>query len=178
MAGTSGDGPPNGFDLIVWKYLPDGTPDNTFGNSGSIQHVIPDHYTMIYAMEVQADGKILIGGQARTVVNDNYFFTARLENDLTNAIGDFFSQGSAQVFPNPAVAGSDVIVVVEDIQPGALLSLFNAEGRLVHTQQVHQLQRSAHSVNFHLPTELTPGVYQLAYSQAGARSTSTILITD
>ena len=178
MAGTSGDGPPNGFDLIVWKYLPDGTPDNTFGSNGSIQHVIPDHYTMIYAMEVQADGKILIGGQARTVVNDNYFFTARLENDLTNAIGDLTGQESAQVFPNPAVAGSDVIVVVEDIQPGALLSLFNAEGRLVHTQQVHQLQRSAHSVNFHLPTELTPGVYQLAYSQAGARSTSTILITD
>lgn len=178
MAGTSGDGPPNGFDLAVWKYLPDGTPDNTFGSNGLVQHVIPDHYTMIYALEVQADGKILIGGQARTVVNENHFFTARLENDLTNGIGDPSDGGSAHVFPNPAVAGSDVTVVVEDVQPGARLSLFNAEGQLVHTEQVHQLQRTTHSVNFHLPTELTPGVYQLAYSQADVRFTSTILITD
>ena len=87
MAGSSGDGPPNGFDLVVWKYMADGTPDISFGNNGFAQHVIPGYYTMIYAMEMQADGKVLIGGQARTTVNDNFFFIARLENDITS--GDY-----------------------------------------------------------------------------------------
>ena len=179
MAGTSGDGPPNGFDLIVWKYMADGTPDMTFGNSGSIQHVIPNYSTMIYAMELQADGKILIGGQARVVsANNNSFFTARLENDLTSGIGGPSVAGSAQTFPNPAVAGSEVMVQFpEDVQPGARLNLYNAKGQLVHAAQVGQLQRTARSVNFQLPADLAPGVYQLALQQAGARLGSTILIT-
>ncbi len=176
-AGTSGDGPPNSFDLGVWKYMPDGTRDNTFGNNGFVQHVIPDHYVMIYALELQADGKILIGGQARTVVNDIYFFTARLENDLTSGIGDPSAGGVGTTYPNPAVAGSEVTVhFTADIQPGARLDLYNANGQLVYTHQVHQLQRDARSVGFQLPTDLSPGAYQLTLQQAGARLSSTILI--
>ena len=179
MAGTSGDGPPNGFDLAVWKYMPDGTPDNTFGNSGTVQHVIPDHYTMIYAMAVQADGKILIGGQARTTVNENYFFTARLENDLPNAISEMAGAEGAQAFPNPAAAGSQVIVYFsQDILPGARLGVYAANGQLVHTHRVHQLQRDARSINVPLPADLTPGTYQLVLQQAGPRLASSIHITD
>lgn len=178
MAGTSGDGPPNGFDLAVWKYMADGTPDATFGTNGLSHLVIPDYYTMIYAMELQADGKVLIGGQARTTVNQNYFFTARLENDLMNSTDDLSDAASGTTYPNPAVAGSNVIVhFIADIQPGARLALYSANGQLVYTHQVHQLQHGARSISFQLPAYLTPGVHQLTLQQAGARLVSTMVIT-
>ncbi len=179
IAGTSGDGPPNGFDMAVWKYMPDGTPDNTFGNNGLAAHVIPDYYAMIYALELQADGKILIGGQARTTVNQNYFFTVRLENDLANATREVAGATGAQAFPNPAAAGSEVTVYsTQEIQPGARLGLFAANGHLVHTYQVHQLQRDARSHTFRLPADITPGIYQLICEQDGTHLTSTIHITN
>lgn len=60
--------------MAVWKYVADGSRDITFGTDGVAQHQLDGYYAMINAMEVQADGKILIGGQARTFTNQNYFF--------------------------------------------------------------------------------------------------------
>ncbi len=128
MAGTSGDGPPNGFDLAVWKYLPDGTPDNTFGDNGLAMHVIPDYYTMIYALDVQADGKILIGGQARTTVNQNYFFTARLQNDLPNGISVQAVGDSPVICPNPF--NEQLSIHAVDGAVPVRVQLFSATGQL------------------------------------------------
>lgn len=180
MSGTAGNGPPNDFDMVVWKYMPDGTRDNGYGDNGMTLHVIPGYSTMIYAMDVQADGKILIGGQARVVaVNDNSFFIARLENDITSSITDASVRGGAQTFPNPALAGTEVIVTIPEDIAGARADLYNADGRLVHSYQVRQLQRDARNFSFPLPASLSPGIYQLAVQQqAGSRFTSTILIND
>ncbi|MBK7086146.1 MAG: hypothetical protein IPH53_16370 [Flavobacteriales bacterium] len=109
IAGTSGVGPPNGFDLAVWKYASDGTADAAFGTNGLAHYAIGDYYTMIYGLDVQADGKILIGGQARTANNENYFFTARLQNDIASGLANASAPAEALVFPNPASVGSMVI---------------------------------------------------------------------
>lgn len=180
MGGTAGNGPPNDFDMAVWKYMPDGTPDSSYGDNGMTLHVIPGYSTMIYAMELQADGKILIGGQARVVaVNDNSFFIARLENDITSGISDASGSGSAQTFPNPAAAGTEVMVTIPENIAGAHADLYNMEGQLVHSYRIDQLQRDTRNFRFRLPASLTPGAYQLSVQQqAGARFTSTILIND
>jgi uncharacterized delta-60 repeat protein len=179
MAGSSGVGPPNGFDLAVWKYMADGTPDNSFGTTGLAHHVIADHYTMIYAMDMQADGKILIGGQARTVNNDNYFFTARLENDIQSGITDFSTPDNALVFPNPATAGSMVTLHIEGpIQAGARIDLFAADGRLVSSYTAQQFDRSAEGVSLGLSAGLNPGVYHLVLQRTGTHGMSTMLVID
>ncbi len=130
MAGTSGVGPPNGFDLAVWKYNADGTPDPGFGTNGLAHFAIGDYYTMIYGLDLQADGKILIGGQARTANNENYFFTARLQNDIASGISDDQTDGDAfVVFPNPF---QDLVTVRTGTWTGSVrVQLFNADGRLV-----------------------------------------------
>lgn len=177
IAGSSGVGPPNGFDLAVWKYLADGTPDITFGTNGLAQHQIPDHYTMINAMEVQADGKVLIGGQARTSINQNYFFLARLENDLFSGIEDLRA-ADAVMFPNPANSHSIVTLqATTAIKPGARIDLYAADGRLASTFTAQQLRRTEQGISFQLPADLTPGIYQVTVQQTGARLTSPILIT-
>jgi uncharacterized delta-60 repeat protein len=178
IAGSSGVGPPSGFDLSVWKYMPDGTRDNSFGNNGLAHHVISGYYTMIYAMAVQADGKILIGGQARTTNNQNYFFTARLENDLSTGITDSSGSLEAQVFPNPATPGSMVTMQLSgSISPSAEISLYASDGRMVGSFAAGQFDRNEIGLSFQIPTDLAPGMYQLALQRSGTRLTSKILVT-
>jgi uncharacterized delta-60 repeat protein len=179
MAGTSGDGPPNGFDLAVWKYLPDGTPDNAFGNNGLAHHVIPDYYAMIYGMALQGDGKILIGGQARTTNNQNYFFTARLQNETISSIADGSVPAEALVAPNPATAGSWVTVsTTQTIQADARIHVFAADGRCVVTYRPQRSDRGAGRLGIQLPVGIAPGAYQLVLEQQGTRLTSTVLVTN
>jgi len=179
MSGTSGVGPPNGFDLAVWKYNADGTRDNTFGSNGVVQHAIPSYYTMIYAMDVQADGKILIGGQARTTINQNYFFIARLENDVISAVKELSSVPAAFVYPNPANMYSTISLRISDaIQSNALIKLYGSDGRMVTSISAQQLQRTGTIVNFNLPTGIAPGIYQVAFEQPGTRIATNILINE
>ncbi|MBL0126468.1 MAG: hypothetical protein IPP83_03205, partial [Flavobacteriales bacterium] len=178
MAGTSGVGPPNGFDMAVWKYLPDGTRDNSFGSNGLAAPVIPDRYAMIYGMDIQADGKILVGGQARTTVNVNNFLIARLQNDISNSVADPSGVDQAVAFPNPASAGSFVnLPLTEAIHPGARIELYTADGRRVSSYPAQQLARTAQGVSIQLPTDVAPGIYQLAIEQRDHRSATTIIIT-
>ena len=178
MAGSSGVGPPGAFDLAVWKYHADGTPDMTFGTNGVAQHVIPQYSTMIYAMGIQADGKILIGGQARTTTNQNYFYIGRLQNDLGTGIMERNASAEALVYPDPATASSTVTLQVsEAVLPGARISLYTADGRLAFTSAVDELQHDAQHISIQLPSALAPGVYQLAFQQQGTRLSTSLFIT-
>lgn len=46
----------------VARYLPDGTPDNTFGDGGSTILDLGNSPDQAYAVDLQSDGKILVGG--------------------------------------------------------------------------------------------------------------------
>ncbi len=46
----------------VARYLPDGTPDNTFGNGGTIVLDLGDSPDQAYTVDLQSDGKIIVGG--------------------------------------------------------------------------------------------------------------------
>lgn len=179
IAGSSGVGPPNGFDMAVWKYLADGSRDVTFGTNGVAQHQVDSYYTMINAMEVQADGKILVGGQARTETNQNYFFTARLENDLASAIVERAALVGTTTFPNPTSAGTAVTVQIQGpIQHDARIDLYSADGRLAGSYAAQQLQRTTLGIIIPLPEILSPGLYRLAFRQTGTILTSNLLITN
>jgi hypothetical protein len=133
---------------------------------------------MIYAMGVQADGKILVGGQARTSSNQNYFLLARLENDFSIGVPELSGNTAAMVFPNPATASSTLSMQIsETVQPDAQISLYAADGRLVFTSQAGGMQRDAQRIIFQLPVDLAPGIYQLAIQQQGTRRSASLLVT-
>jgi len=177
MAGSSGEGPPGSFDQVVWKYLADGTPDATFGTGGWSQIAIPDYYTMIYGMAVQADGKILIGGQARTTVNQNYFYVARIQNDISTGADRLPATSAALVYPNPTVGNSTVTVQVPDaVQSDARISLYAADGRLVFTAPALRLHWDARRISFQLPVDVVPGTYQVSVQQQGTPFVSALLV--
>ncbi len=51
-------------DFLVVRYLPDGTLDGTFGNGGKVVTPIGDDSDHVFALALQADGKIVAGGTA------------------------------------------------------------------------------------------------------------------
>lgn len=179
MAGTSGVGPPSTFDLAVWKYTGNGTRDDTFGVNGLAQPQIPGHSAMIYGMDIQSDGKILVGGQARVVDNNiNHFFTARLQNDIASGITEGIAQAALQAFPNPAIAGGMVTLpLTSTIEQSAQLLLRSVDGKQLHAFTARQLAQSAQGLTLTLPSELAPGLYYLSLEQRGERVSAPILIT-
>jgi uncharacterized delta-60 repeat protein len=73
VAGTSGS------NQMAARFLPDGTPDNTFGNNGFKVFINPNGGTSAYSIALQPDGKIVIGG-ALTSTPVSYLLT-RLNSD-------------------------------------------------------------------------------------------------
>jgi uncharacterized delta-60 repeat protein len=61
----------SGARLGVWRFEPDGDPDPTFGQSGFAFLQLGDDGSLA-AMAVQRDGKIVIAGQARVGVVDQF----------------------------------------------------------------------------------------------------------
>ncbi len=80
----------NGHPSVV-KYNPDGSLDETFGVDG-ISTIIPaDPYEIgIYAMQIQTDGKIILGGTRVEGFIDNDFILIRLMPDgsIDESFGD------------------------------------------------------------------------------------------
>jgi uncharacterized delta-60 repeat protein len=159
MAGTSGDGPPGEFDLAIWKYNSDGTAETTFGNNGMIQHQIGDHSTMIYGMDIQADNKIVIGGQARTPEVQNHFFVARIENELAINITEQEAL-MALVYPNPALVGSELFIQTSaPISSNATITMYTIDGRIVCSFNSSQCSSIAGGLGVKMPNSITPGLY-------------------
>jgi uncharacterized delta-60 repeat protein len=66
--------------LLLARYLPDGAPDPSFGEGGTVVVTnVPDSYTAWFtAMALQPDGKILVAGTAQqTETSDWLFLLAR-----------------------------------------------------------------------------------------------------
>lgn len=79
-------------DLRIARYNADGTPDNTFGTNGIVDYVIGDAQ-FGYAVEVLADGKILVAGGVSDQVGSLQWLLLRLNadgsTDISFALGGF-----------------------------------------------------------------------------------------
>jgi uncharacterized delta-60 repeat protein len=176
VAGTAGNGPPTDFDMALWKYDASGAPLSSWGTDGLVQHMLPEYSTMVYAMDLQADGKILVGGQARTDMNQNYFFVARLGNDTFDGIADR-AVNTAVLMPNPVAAGNQLRVVTDKpVGKAARITLHSADGRVLTTEQLNQAADQRGTIALELPVGLQPGAYVLTVSDNGERYTATLMV--
>jgi uncharacterized delta-60 repeat protein len=60
-----------------------GTLDQSFGNQGKIVYALPDNYADCYASALQADGKIIVAGEAGYGEPTGSFFLRRFNTDGT-----------------------------------------------------------------------------------------------
>lgn len=75
------------YDFAVVRYLPDGTLDNSFGNAGIVISAIGDYNDYALTAALQPDGKILLGGEARTpgVTTTDFTLVRYLPNGAPDA---------------------------------------------------------------------------------------------
>jgi uncharacterized delta-60 repeat protein len=162
VAGTSGEGPPNSYDMAIWKYNPDGSPDLSFDGDGFVQHEIENYYAMGYGLAIQNDGKILIAGQARTNVNQNHYFISRLNNEIEVAVSEYQSD-SIELYPNPCKPGSD-IVFSANVEGPLDIVVFSALG--VYVQHLECTQIVNGKWRTQIPQNLAEGIYILRIGNA------------
>jgi len=86
-------------DLAVWRFHPDGSTDNYFGNAGIVVTAM-EGSSGAAAVAVQADGKIVVGGWHYTPVPLSYDFVLvrYLENSYLDI--NFGTEGTGVVITN------------------------------------------------------------------------------
>lgn len=121
-------------DFLTMRYKSDGTPDETFGDNGTMITTIappdaPDGSTdYAHCMALQADGKLLVAGSS-----NGRFALVRYNTDITTGID---KKGVAPMevalYPNPA--HDHISLRCAQAFPAAKLRLTDAAGRIVwHT---------------------------------------------
>ncbi|HTE06907.1 MAG TPA: delta-60 repeat domain-containing protein [Planctomycetota bacterium] len=70
-------------DFALARYLPDGTPDSSFGNGGTVVTDIAGFDDDVFSVLLQPDGRIVAVGSARTLATHYDFAAARYLPDGT-----------------------------------------------------------------------------------------------
>ena len=108
VAGSSDQGT-TGLDMVVLRYRPDGSLDTTFGNAGQVTVDFAGDTDRAWALLLQRDGKIVIGGEANmgSATTGVDFALARLNPDGSLDAG--FGTGGKLTQPMKSGSGTDVI---------------------------------------------------------------------
>lgn len=121
----------NGYDwdVAVLRYLADGTLDNTFSGNGSLTTAIGGDADAANAIQVQADGKIVIAGYSDNGPNNDFAIVRYMADGGSNV--DVEELANVPLFtltPNPASDKltinciSSGMVMIADMQGRQLLS--------------------------------------------------------
>ena len=76
-------------DIVLARYLADGSPDTTLGGTGWVTLQYADNFDMGYAVSLQADGKLVVAGVSAPVSSDSDFLIVRFNpnGSLDKAFG-------------------------------------------------------------------------------------------
>ena len=141
------------FDFIVYKLLPDGKPDNTFGNKGLVSYNFGKSFDEATKVLVLENDKLLVGGssnngldldvtlalltksgQLDTTFNHSGFITWDYQGK-TNSFGDMAidSGGSIYVTGNTTIPGYYAPYIAKFTKHGAIDSTFATGGLLTYS---------------------------------------------
>jgi PKD repeat protein len=83
VSGTSGLGGPNNSSMLLARFLPDGSLDQSFSGAGYVLTDIRSDWDEAFAMDIQVDGKIVLTGNSGGLTNsgDNKIPVTRYLND-------------------------------------------------------------------------------------------------
>jgi uncharacterized delta-60 repeat protein len=122
-------GPPG--QLVVARMQSDGVADSAFGVNGIAPVDTPD-YISGNTIELQADGKILLGGYKSAEFN---FYVARMLNDVETVIEENETFSFLNVFPNPV---ADQLFIQTSFSPDkeASIIITNSLGQIMKQEPV------------------------------------------
>ncbi|HJW31536.1 MAG TPA: T9SS type A sorting domain-containing protein, partial [Saprospiraceae bacterium] len=136
--------------LLIYRFLEDGSPDNTFDGDGKVETPLGKYYFNPSACVLQPDGKILVGGYIGGK-NDSYdqFFIARYSTDgkldksfdgdgiVTTTVGEDYTHINALIIqPDGKIVaaggatfnGHETLTLARYSSTGALDHSFSGDG--------------------------------------------------
>ncbi|MFN0212865.1 MAG: T9SS type A sorting domain-containing protein [Saprospiraceae bacterium] len=123
----------NSFQTLCKSFDSQGFINNSFGVGGIAAVPQIGDENILRAMALQSDGKLILVGKRKAVSGTSIsdFEVIRL-NAATSAVQNVLEKNEFQIWPNP-VAGL-LHISLADISQGTVISLFSANGKLLHTQ--------------------------------------------
>lgn len=146
-------------EMALFRYESDGTLDNSFGTGGVVRTAVTD-YSFIWALMLQADGKIIAAGNAGSPGTDAAL--VRYISGINIGIGDIDAYiGSTLIYPNPITDNSITVEYELKSDETVSIDLLDLSGKVIAQLQSEVEQRAgAYQNTLGLPT-LTAGNYLL-----------------
>lgn len=173
VGGTSGFGGQGPRDFAVWRYLPNGTPDNTFGTNGFASAPIGIDFQDANGMALQADGKIVLAGKSSNGTNID-MAVVRYLGDIANAIDNTSTNNTLSITPNIVSPGCLVTVSISPkYATNVQLNLVNMLGETIFTTTGTS---NDNNIAFTLPSSLKSGIYLLTIGDGKTQKTQKIVV--
>jgi len=124
------------YDFAAMRYLPNGTPDNSFDGDGLV-HTAIDSLSYEYgnAIAMYPDGRLVVAGETTYMCYQRKFGLVRYTTDMSTALAEKPIAARASVVPNPV---NDMVAVTlsEPLPQGGNWILSDASGRQVSTGRI------------------------------------------
>lgn len=171
IAGTTSDPP----DFLVARFLPDGSPDVNFGQSGLLTIDFDGEPDEPLALALAPDGRIVVAGAS----SDGTYFrvaVARVLSGLSVGVDDFGPASSVLVWPNPVE--DQAVLSYELLNDGPVsLYLCDLAGRVLHVFQANANRNAGQNTEtLVLPEGLAGGYYLLELETKQGRAGVRLLV--
>ncbi|MBK7969632.1 MAG: T9SS type A sorting domain-containing protein [Bacteroidetes bacterium] len=149
--------PPASNDFLLARYLPNGSPDPTFGLNRRVINSIQPDYDEAEGIALQADGKaILVGKSYNGTQND--IAVARFLTDAPSLLQDMNFAGTPIISPNPV--GANKVIRISNLPLGfenMELKLLSIDGKQIAAENIKTT--FGVDVEFSLPQTMAKGIY-------------------
>lgn len=170
--GTSGGFFFDPRDQLVSRFNTAGVLDTAFDTDGYCLNNVVGNFDEANALTLQADGKIVVAGKANTGSNNDATVFRHL-NDINTMVRDEVSPSQPMLFPNPASAGSTLLLSVDGTV--RRIRLFDAKGAEV---TFDQRTLAGPWSSLQLPSTLVAGTYALQVTTDRGTTTTRIVVQD
>jgi uncharacterized delta-60 repeat protein len=109
VAGASDQGGATHLDFAVLRYKADGSLDSGFGQGGKVVADFAGDTDRAWAVALQPDGKIVVGGEANTGTGATGVDFALLRLNTDGSLDTSFGNGGKVLTPIAASTGSDAV---------------------------------------------------------------------
>jgi uncharacterized delta-60 repeat protein len=121
-----------GSPIKIYRFNQDGSKDFGFGNLGIVTFDIANAGESSKSLEIQPDGKIILGGSAKETSNPSEGLLVRFNNDIeTNVNESHEFNNKLFVFPNPANDWITIYPADKQLSGKVKVEIFDLMGKQV-----------------------------------------------
>lgn len=164
--GTTDDQTTELTNILIARFLSNGTLDNTFGTNGWVTTtVVPNFNCDVFSVELQSDGKIVVGAETNDTANtaplNGKFLILRYNTNGT--LDNTFATNGILSVTNPSTV--DPLTFTSDL-------IIQPDGKIVLCGAYYN---TTNSTNFIFIRSNTNGTLDNTFGTAGISSISTVL---